>query len=153
LYDAGSLCNGCLAGLVAITAPCDIVDQWAAVVIGIIGGIFYSIFSKIILKLNIDDPIEATAVHYINGVWGIIACAVFDRKRGFVAGSNYEEGFLGIQMAGIVAVSAWSVAWCIIIMLPCYLTNWHKYHPAVELLGVGILTMGELTQKIKDGNS
>ena len=94
-YDAASICNGALAGLVAVTAPCDAVDQWAAVVIGIIAGIVYSLFGRLLIALNIDDPLEAGSVHYINGTWGIIACAIFDRNRGFVSGNDGMGRYLG----------------------------------------------------------
>lgn len=153
LYDAGSLCNGALAGLVGITAPCDAVDQWAAVVIGTLAGIFYSLFSRLLIRLNIDDPVEAASVHYINGVWGIVACAIFDSNKGFVSGSNYFHTYLGIQVAGCVSISAWGIGTAILMMLPFYLTNTLKYHPAIELLGVGNLKMGEITQKFKDNMS
>lgn len=79
--------NGILAGLVAITAPCDAVEPWAAVCIGTIGGFIYCFFSKFILAMNIDDPLEAASVHYANGVWGILSCVIFDSSKGFVSGN------------------------------------------------------------------
>lgn len=82
------MCNGILAGLVAITAACDQVEPWAAICIGVIGGLIYSFFSKMILALNIDDPLEAASVHYANGVWGILSCFVFDSSKGFVSGNT-----------------------------------------------------------------
>ena len=96
--DVGSVCNGILAGLVAITAPCDAVEPWAAVIIGIIAAFCYSCFSRLLIVLNIDDPLEAASVHYINGVWGLIACAIFDMNKGFVSNAErYEKGeYLGV---------------------------------------------------------
>lgn len=85
--DVASCCNGLLAGLVAVTAPCDAIEPWAAVCIGIIAGLLYSCFSKLLLTLNIDDPLEAASVHYINGIWGYLSCFIFDSTRGFVSGS------------------------------------------------------------------
>jgi ammonia channel protein AmtB len=72
------LSNGLLAGLVAITAGCDTVEPWAAICIGVIAGFVYSFSSKLVLALNIDDPLEATSVHYANGVWGILSLIIFD---------------------------------------------------------------------------
>ena len=77
-YDGASVCNGCLAGLVAITAPCGCVEPWAAICIGIIAGILMCCFSRLMLELNVDDPLEAASVHYMNGIWGIIACGIFN---------------------------------------------------------------------------
>lgn len=89
--------NGLLAGLVAITAPCDAVEPWAAVCIGLIGGFVYCFFSKFILAMNIDDPLEAASVHYANGVWGILSCVIFDSSKGFVSGNSDEMGkYLGV---------------------------------------------------------
>jgi len=64
--------------LVAVTASCDVIEPWAAICIGIIAGIVYSLFSRLLLALNIDDPLEAASVHYANGVWGTLACFIFD---------------------------------------------------------------------------
>lgn len=58
-YDFLGLCNGVLAGLVCITAACDCVEPWAAIIIGIIGSITYSLAVRLMNKLKIDDPIEA----------------------------------------------------------------------------------------------
>jgi Amt family ammonium transporter len=77
-FDVGSICNGILAGLVAVTASCDTVEPWASVCIGIIGGILYSLWTRLLTVFCIDDPIEASGVHYVNGVWGILACIIFD---------------------------------------------------------------------------
>ena len=84
--------NGLLAGLVAITAGCDAVEPWAAVCIGAIGGFIYCFFSKFILAMNVDDPLEAASVHYANGVWGVLSCFIFDSSKGFVSGNSEEMG-------------------------------------------------------------
>ena len=95
-YDAGSMSNGLLAGLVAITAGCDTVEPWAAICIGVIAGVVYSFFSKFILAMNIDDPLEAASVHYANGVWGILSCIIFDSNKGFVSGNPVMGEYLGV---------------------------------------------------------
>ncbi len=95
-FDSGSVCNGVLAGLVAVTASCDVIEPWAACVIGVIAGILYSCFSRLLIVLNIDDPVEAASVHYINGVWGCLATVIFDTTRGFVSGSPLMGEYLGV---------------------------------------------------------
>lgn len=77
-YDVGALANGILAGLVAITGVCDRCEPWSAFVIGILGGVFYSLACKLCVKIGVDDPIEASQVHGFCGMWGLIAVGIFD---------------------------------------------------------------------------
>merc|ERR1712238_408282 len=72
-YDLSMAMNGCLGGLVGITAGCAVVEPWAAVVIGLISGIIYALASKLLIKLKIDDAVDAIPVHLFNGMWGCIA--------------------------------------------------------------------------------
>ncbi len=91
--DPSMAINGSLAGLVAITAPCAFVTPWAAVLIGGIAGILV-VFSVIFIerKLKIDDPVGASSVHGVNGLWGMIALGLF-------ADGTYGAGFNGIDGA------------------------------------------------------
>lgn len=88
--DISMSANGCLAGLVAITAPCAFVAPWAALVIGSIAGALVVgavLFVERVLK--IDDPVGAVAVHGANGLWGVLALGIF-------ADGNYGAGFNGV---------------------------------------------------------
>jgi ammonium transporter, Amt family len=89
--DPSMAVNGSLAGLVAITAPCAFVSPWAAVVIGLIAGILV-VASVIFIErtLKIDDPVGASSVHGVNGLWGLIALGLF-------ADGTYGDGFNGIS--------------------------------------------------------
>jgi ammonium transporter, Amt family len=84
--DFGGLSNGILAGLVAITANNHTVEAWAALVIGSLGGLFYSLACKVLEKLEIDDPLEVTQIHMVNGIWGTIATAFFKKQDGIFYG-------------------------------------------------------------------
>jgi ammonium transporter, Amt family len=75
--DPGMSVNGILAGLVAITAPCAFVDIWAAVVIGLVAGVWVCIASVLLEKAKIDDPVGAVPVHLGNGFWGVLAVGIF----------------------------------------------------------------------------
>lgn len=86
--DAAFSVNGILAGLVAITAPCAFVDTWAAVVIGLIAGVWVCIASALIEKAHIDDPVGAIPVHLFNGLWGVIAVGIFANGNPDTAGWN-----------------------------------------------------------------
>lgn len=75
--DPSMSVNGLLAGLVAITAPCAFVDGWAAVVIGIVAGVWVCIATTLVEKMGVDDPVGAVPVHLFNGLWGVLAVGIF----------------------------------------------------------------------------
>lgn len=86
--DPSFMCNGMLAGLVAITAPCAFVDAWAAVWIGVLAGILVVFAASFVEeKLKIDDPVGAIAVHGFNGALGIICLGLFANGK-YGAGAN-----------------------------------------------------------------
>merc|ERR1719375_2527794 len=88
-YDLSALCNGILAGLVSITAPCSNVESGSACIIGVVGGFVYCGSSALVQKLKIDDPVDASSVHGACGIWGCIAAALFD----FGAGTDKHHGW------------------------------------------------------------
>lgn len=87
--DPTMLCNGMLAGLVAITAPCAFVDPWAAALIGAIAGWLVVEAVFFFEKRGIDDPVGAISVHGVNGLWGVISVGIF-------ATGNYGAGWNGV---------------------------------------------------------
>ncbi len=88
--DPSWLANGMLAGLVAITAPCAFVSAWAAALIGAVAGVLVIVAAVFIdSKLKIDDPVGASAVHGVNGAWGILALGLFSN-------GVYGQGLNGI---------------------------------------------------------
>jgi len=87
-HDPSMLCNGMLAGLVAITAPCAFVDSWAAVVIGLIAGVWVCVAANMIEKAHIDDPVGAIPVHFFNGLWGVLSVGIFANGNPDTAGWN-----------------------------------------------------------------
>jgi Amt family ammonium transporter len=88
--DPSMMCNGMLAGLVAITAPCAFVDSWAAVVIGAIAGVLVVISVFFWDNRGVDDPVGAISVHGINGLWGLISVGIF-------ANGKYGLGWNGVE--------------------------------------------------------
>ena len=121
--DVSMCLNASLAGLVAITAPCDVTDALGAVVIGIVSGILVVCAVWFLdYRLHIDDPVGAVAVHMLNGIWGTLAVGLFatDSAPGYavanasgekLVGLFYGGGFelLGLQLIGFGAVAAWTV--------------------------------------------
>ncbi|XP_071482618.1 putative ammonium transporter 1 [Diadema antillarum] len=76
------VCNGALAGAVSICAGCDVIPTWSALIIGCIASLTYLAWSWLVLKLRIDDPVDAVAVHLGAGTWGIIAAPLFSKTKG-----------------------------------------------------------------------
>jgi len=69
--------NGILAGLVAITAPCAFVNSWGAVIIGLVAGVLVCLATFGLERAKVDDPVGAVPVHFVNGIWGVLAVAIF----------------------------------------------------------------------------
>ena len=112
--DVSMCLNASLAGLVAITAPCDVTDAFGSLVIGAVAGVLV-IFGVWLLDnvLHIDDPVGAVAVHFCNGVWGTLAVGLFatpSAPGSELAGLFYGGGFklLGLQALGVISVLAWT---------------------------------------------
>nr|WP_300884568.1 ammonium transporter [uncultured Schaedlerella sp.] len=113
--DVSMCLNASLAGLVAITAPCDVADAFGSIIIGAVAGVLV-VFGVWFLDyvLAVDDPVGAVAVHFMNGVWGTLAVGLFATTSApgndtFV-GLFYGGGFdlLGKQIVGVVSVCAWT---------------------------------------------
>ena len=127
--DVSMCLNASLAGLVAITAGCDVTDAFGAIVIGAVAGVLV-VFGVWLLdyKLRIDDPVGAVAVHCLNGIWGTIAVGLFATDTapafargygdGVTFGANqiaakglfYGGGFkqLGLQLLGMLCIVAFT---------------------------------------------
>lgn len=103
--------NGCLAGLVSITACCDIVEPFAALSIGLAGGALTAFSIPLLDRLRIDDPVGAVPVHGLAGIWGCLAPGFLAHpdlaeRAGLLYGGGLQ--FLSIQLIGIIAVILWT---------------------------------------------
>lgn len=94
-FDCTTLCNGILCGLVAVTGCCDQVENWAAVVIGIIGAGAYILGCVVIEKFHVDDAVEASPIHLFGGMWGTIATGLFSTEKGVFYGADGCGTFFG----------------------------------------------------------
>ena len=115
VWDVSAVGNGILAGLVSITANCVVIEPWAAIVIGMFGGAIYQGASKLVLKMKVDDPLDAFAVHGVCGAWGLVASGVFCRpeysynglgSHGFVY-PGAQPDLLGIQIVTFLIITIW----------------------------------------------
>lgn len=123
--DLGMTLNGCLAGLVAITAPCAYVSVGSAIIIGIIAGVLVVLSVMMFDRLRLDDPVGALSVHLVNGVFGTLCVGLFaqDKITGTATGNGlfYGGGFalLKAQLAAVATVGVFvfvvaMAAWIII---------------------------------------
>merc|ERR1719359_1189355 len=109
-----SVCGGILAGLVSITAGCGNIHPRAAFPVGFVGGIVYCLASDFLQRMEIDDPVEAFAVHGAGGIWGCLAVPLFDiNLLSGVGGDLFGPEIsladsLMAQIAGIVVIILWS---------------------------------------------
>ena len=111
-----AVCNGVLAGLVSITAGCSVLDLYMAVFAGFIGAFVLFGSSKLLLKLRIDDPLEAFPVHGACGLWGVLAVGLFAKEKYLGDYDNDRYGALmggngrlfGVQLLGAVCIILWT---------------------------------------------
>ncbi len=141
--DVSMCLNASLAGLVAITAPCDVTDVTGALIIGAVAG-FLVVFGVWFLdyKLHIDDPVGAVAVHCLNGIWGTIAVGLFattsapgnDGVVGLFYGGGLKQ--LGLQLLGFGAVAAWTAVTITIAFLIIKATVGLRVTEEEEIVGL-----------------
>jgi Amt family ammonium transporter len=144
--DIGFAGNGAIAGLVAITAPCAYVDDWAACVIGLVAGILMVCTVVAVDKVRVDDPIGAIAGHGMGGIWGTLSCGLFTTaalaKTNGVgqAGLFYGGGLhqLGVQAFGILVVAAFVFCASAAVFYACKKTIGLRVDAQQELEGLDI---------------
>lgn len=145
-----SMClNASLAGLVAITAGCDVTDAFGAIVIGAVAGVLV-VFGVWLLdyKLRIDDPVGAVAVHMFNGIWGTVAVGLFATtsapENADFLGLFYGGGFelLGKQCLGVITVAAWTAVTITIAFLIIKAVVGLRVSEEEEIVGLDLMEHG-----------
>jgi Amt family ammonium transporter len=127
-YDLTYTMNGALAGLVAITAGCGVVEPWAAIIIGCVAGFLYLFSSWTLIWYRLDDAVDAVPVHFVNGIWGLISTGCFASplrlEQGFGitehAGLFYGKGasLFGAQCIAVFFI----IGWILVTMVPFFFT-------------------------------
>ena len=148
--DVSMCLNASLAGLVAITAGCDVTDALGAIIIGSVAGLLVCFGVWFLDNVpRVDDPVGAVAVHMMNGIWGTIAVGLFatnsapgysiaDSKGNELVGLFYGGGFklLGLQLTGFVSVAAWTVVTITIVFLVIKATLGLRVSEEEEIIGL-----------------
>lgn len=138
--DVSMSLNASLAGLVAITAPCDCVNALGSIIIGAVSGILVVVVVELLdKKLHIDDPVGAVGVHMANGIWGTLAVGLFSTGYdGVGKGLFYGGGFkqLGIQFVGFASVAAWTVVTMVVVFAIIKKTNGLRVSVEEEIKGL-----------------
>ncbi|OYP38703.1 ammonium transporter [Prevotella sp. P5-126] len=134
--------NGVLAGLVGITAGCDAVDAWGAIIIGLVCGIVlvYSI-EFIDRKLHIDDPVGASSVHGVCGILGTLMTGLFSVSEGLFYGHGW--GFLGAEAFGILIIDLWAAVTGVILFYSIKKIHGLRVSARIEDEGLDIYEHGE----------
>jgi len=169
-FDVGGMCNGILAGLVSITAPCGNVEPGSAFLIAMLGGLVYQGASSLLKLLKVDDPIDAFALHGACGAWGVLCAVFFDWGTGF---SNYNgwrgfscttkedgtcndtawSGAFGAAIVAILAISAWTAFWSVLIFLPLRFAGVLRASDDVQTEGMDCVKHSPTKAYSFDGNS
>lgn len=157
-FDLVKCMNGALAGLVAITGCCAVVEPWAAVLIGLVGGWIYLWGSAFLIRLRVDDAVDAIPVHMMNGVWGLFATGLFasPQKLEIAYGFGENPGWfydlsnarlLGAQVCAILFI----IGWTLFTMFPFFIwlnyKGWLRADSLEELVGLDISYHGGMNAK------
>jgi Amt family ammonium transporter len=155
-FDLKFVMNGSLCGLVAVTGACGVVEPWAAIVIGVIAGMLYIAGTNGLIRLRLDDAVDAIPVHMINGIWGVVAVGLFASPSRLhdVYGHSEHAGWvydgsdltlLACQLVGLLFVCGW----VFVIMFPFFIwldwRGWFRSDPLEEIVGLDTSYHGGLT--------
>jgi len=139
--------NGCLAGLVSITAPCAYVTAGSSVIIGAIAGVTVIEAVKLFDRWRLDDPVGATSVHLVHGILGTLWVGVFGVKgmsglphEGLLRGGGFAQ--LGPQIEAVLAVGVFSFGSSLLVWLGIKKAMGLRVSRRDELAGLDVAEMG-----------
>jgi len=153
-YDSLSLCNSALIGMVSVSGVADTTENWCAVLIGAIAGVWYVAAVGLLEFYRIDDPLECIPVHFAGGIWGLFATGFFNLAQGALFRTAVHQGmFMGYQLVGITVI----VAFVSVVVLPTFLILKNlealRADKAVEEVGFDVVEQGvseEFLEAVRD---
>lgn len=135
--DISMTLNGALAGLVAITAPCDGVSPLGAIAIGAVAGVLVVLSVMFIdYVLKVDDPVGAVSVHAVNGLWGTLSFGLFSTTSGLFYGHGFQQ--LGVQLLGAGTAFVWAFGLGLVLFLALKKTVGLRVSAEEEIKGLDI---------------
>ena len=138
--DITMVINGVLAGLVSITAGCNVVSPVSAIIIGLIAGVLVDVAVMFVDKLKVDDPVGAIAVHGVNGLFGTIAVGLFAIEGGLFFGGG--TSLLFTQLLGVCVIALFAFSLTYVIMLLLKKTIGIRISAEDEVKGIDLSTFG-----------
>jgi Amt family ammonium transporter len=141
--DLSMILNGCLAGLVAVTAPCAFVTVGSAAAIGLVGGVLVVLAVIAFDKVKLDDPVGALAVHLVNGVWGTLALGIFydddvaTNIAALATGLSRFDQFM-VQLKGVLAAGAFAFGASLVFWYAVKVAMGIRVSPEEELEGLDL---------------
>mmetsp|Transcript_5450 Transcript_5450/g.10021 ORF Transcript_5450/g.10021 Transcript_5450/m.10021 type:complete len:430 (+) Transcript_5450:212-1501(+) len=141
-YEA--VLQGFLSGEVAVISVARNCEPWAAFCIGFIAGLLFAGTARLMKWMpRIDDVTNTIAVHFVNGIWGLLATGFFDNKRGvFHEDGEGGGGLFGSQVVGFVVISGWGIFWGLVMFGILCVVSQHKVPAEVELVGLNYASVG-----------
>ena len=138
--DITMVINGVLAGLVSITAGCNVVSPVSAIIIGLIAGVLVDVAVMFVDKLKVDDPVGAIAVHGVNGLFGTIAVGLFAIEGGLFFGGG--TSLLFTQLLGVCVIALFAFSLTYVLMLLLKKTIGIRISAEDEVKGIDLSTFG-----------
>lgn len=138
--DITMVINGILAGLVSITAGCNVVGPGSAILIGLIAGVLVDVAVLFFDRLKVDDPVGAVAVHGINGLFGTIAVGFFAQEDGLFFGGG--TSLLITQIIGVLSIALFSFCLTYVIMSLLKITVGVRVSKEEEKAGIDAVSFG-----------
>eukprot|EP00057_Strongylocentrotus_purpuratus_P030534 XP_781954.1 PREDICTED: putative ammonium transporter 1 isoform X1 [Strongylocentrotus purpuratus] len=137
--------NGGLTGMVAICAGCNVVYAWGAAVIGTIAGVTYILWSSAVIRMRIDDPLDAVAVHLGGGFWGVLAVPIFDMNDGILFNIKSRVPWMHFawNLLGVVAIFVWTALLSFFMFGIFRCLKILRVDPEIEKKGLDIPKHGE----------
>jgi Amt family ammonium transporter len=163
-FDLSKALNGTLSALVAITAPCGTVENWAALLIGAVAGLLYLAGSHFLVSIRLDDAVDAIPVHMINGMWGLIATGLLSSPKPTLEAFGTDEhvgwfyslgrgSFDATLLGNQVMAVGFILGWVAVNMTPFFMglnyMGWFRADSLEELVGLDLSYVG-IRQEVVD---
>mmetsp|Transcript_14549 Transcript_14549/g.24828 ORF Transcript_14549/g.24828 Transcript_14549/m.24828 type:complete len:145 (-) Transcript_14549:219-653(-) len=141
--------NGLIAGLVSVSGCCESIEPWAAIIIGVIGSLTFSLGVRFLHYVKIDDPLEGFMIHGCCGFVGCLMIAFFKKDEGLAYGNSASFRLLGVQLLGCVVITSWAVTFTFIFFKVGELLGGVRAAAADEILGGDLHYFAPIEYKVQ----